>query len=361
MQLTGCPSAIYLCGAGIGHIGIVDYDTVELSNLHRQIVHQEQNIGIPKAVSIKNQLEKLNSAIEVTAYTEQLNSNNALEIIRDYDIVLDATDNVATRYLLNDACVFASKPLVSGSALQFEGQLTVYNYRNGPCYRCLFPKPPPPETVMNCGDGGVIGAITGVIGALQALEAIKIVIGSGNCLSSRLLLFDGSSSTFRNVKLRGKSNSCEICVEPRKITTLIDYEQFCGMEASDKDLKLQILQENQRISVQSLNESRQKNDQHMLIDVRTANEYEICHLDRSENHPIKMFTDLNSGMREALVEKIKKENIPQVFVICRRGNDSQKAAKKLMEELSDDNVHVFDVVGGLHAWTNQIDQNFPKY
>lgn len=146
-KFSGCPSALYLCGAGIGHIGIVDYDTVELNNLHRQIVHQEQSVGLSKAVSIKEHLAKLNSSIKVTAYQEQLNSQNALEIIENYDIVLDATDNVATRYLLNDACVFASKPLVSGSALQFEGQLTVYNYRNGPCYRCIFPKPPPPETV----------------------------------------------------------------------------------------------------------------------------------------------------------------------------------------------------------------------
>lgn len=350
-----------MCGAGIGHIGIVDYDTVELNNLHRQIVHQEHSIGIPKAVSIKNQLTKLNSAIKVTAYTEQLTSINALEIIKNYDIVLDATDNVATRYLLNDACVFASKPLVSGSALQLEGQLTVYNYRNGPCYRCLFPKPPPPETVTNCGDGGVIGAITGVIGSLQALEAIKIIAGIETCLSSRLLLFDGITSTFRNVKLRGKSNNCEVCVEPRKITSLIDYEQFCGMRASDKEAKLELLPKNHRISVQNLNECRLKDEKHLLVDVRTENEYEICHLDRSENYPIKLFNDPNSNGRKVLVEKIKEENIPRIFVLCRRGNDSQIAAMKLIEELADSGVHISDVVGGLHAWTNEIDEHFPKY
>lgn len=350
-----------MCGAGIGHIGIVDYDTVELSNLHRQILHHEQTIGIPKAISIKNQLEKLNSTIQVTAYTEQLNSQNALEIIRNYDIVLDATDNVATRYLLNDACVFESKPLVSGSALQFEGQLTVYNYRNGPCYRCLFPKPPPPETVTNCGDGGVVGAITGVIGTLQALETIKILIGIENCLSGRLLLFDGVSSTFRNVKLRGKSSNCDICVEPRKITTLIDYEQFCGMKASDKDLQLTLLSQHQRISVQKLNEYRQLNEPHLLIDVRSSNEFEICHLKQSENYPIKQFSDLNNGNGKELIERIKSENISNVFVICRRGNDSQIAAIKLMEGLINANVQVHDVIGGLHAWTNQIDEHFPKY
>ncbi|XP_055305180.1 adenylyltransferase and sulfurtransferase MOCS3 [Sitodiplosis mosellana] len=358
----GCPSALYLCGAGIGHIGIVDYDTVELNNLHRQIVHQEQSIGIPKSVSIKEHLAKLNSSIKVTAYQEQLNSQNALEITQNYDIVLDATDNVATRYLLNDACVFGAKPLVSGSALQFEGQLTVYNYRNGPCYRCLFPKPPPPETVMNCGDGGVIGAITGIIGTLQALEAIKIITGIETTLSGRLLLFDGINSTFRNVKLRRKSVNCEVCAEPRKITSLIDYEQFCGMKASDKDMKLEILPQNQRVSVQILNERRQNNDRHLLIDVRSENEYEICQLNRSENYPIKIFQDENSISRKALVDRIKGEKIPQVYVICRRGNDSQIAAKKLIEELDESTAtKVHDIIGGLHAWTHHIDTNFPKY
>lgn len=303
----------------------------------------------------------MNSTVNVTAYEKQLDSKNALEIIKDYDIVLDATDNVATRYLLNDACVIASKPLVSGSALQFEGQLTVYNHQNGPCYRCLFPKPPPPESVTNCGDGGVIGAITGVIGTLQALETIKIITGIETCLSGRLLLFDGASSTFRNVKLRGKSSNCEVCVEPRKITQLIDYEQFCGMKASDKDFKLELLAENQRISVQNLNESRQNNEPHLLIDVRSENEFEICHLNQSENHPIKAFKDPNNSSRKALVSRIKSENIPKICVICRRGNDSQIAAKKLIEELGDDGAQVYDVVGGLHAWTNQIDENFPKY
>lgn len=361
MILQGCPSALYLCGAGVGHIGIVDYDSVELNNLHRQIVHQEKSIGVPKAISIKDHLENLNSTIKVTAYDEQLDSQNALDIIKNYDIVLDATDNVATRYLLNDACVLVSKPLVSGSALQFEGQLTVYNYRNGPCYRCLFPKPPPPETVTNCGDGGVIGAVTGAIGTLQALETIKIIAGIETCLSGRLLLFDGINSTFRNVKLRGKSSNCEICVEPRKISQLIDYEQFCGMRASDKDLKLELLPADQRISVQHLHESRQNSEKHLMIDVRTENEFEICHLDRSENHPIKIFTNPNSSNRKILVDRIKAEKIPQIYLICRRGNDSQVAAKQLSEDLTDAGVRIHDVVGGLHAWTNQIDEHFPKY
>lgn len=334
---------------------------MEINNLHRQIVHQERNIGISKAVSIQEHLATLNSTIQVTAFQEQLNSNNALRIIEKYDIVLDATDNVATRYLLNDACVFASKPLVSGSALQLEGQLTVYNHNDGPCYRCLFPKPPPPETVMNCGDGGVVGAITGVIGTLQALEAIKISVGFGNCLSGRLLLFDGTSSTFRNIKLRGKSNNCDVCAERRKIASLIDYEQFCGMRASDKDFKLELLPQSQRVSAQKLHESRQNEEKHLLIDVRTENEFEICHLDASENHPIKIFTDPKNDRRTALIERIQNDTISRIYVICRRGNDSQIAAEKLIKELNDQNIQVYDVIGGLHSWTNVVDKHFPKY
>lgn len=201
-----------------------------------------------------------------------------------------------------------------------------------------------------------------MIGTLQALEAIKITTGIETTLSGRLLLFDGLNSTFRNVKLRGKSANCDVCVEPRKISSLIDYEQFCGMKASDKDMKLEILPPNQRVTVQTLYESRQNNDRHLLIDVRSENEYEICQLNQSENYPIKIFQDPNNISRKALVDRIKGEHITQVYVICRRGNDSQIATKKLIEELDESTaIKVHDVIGGLHAWTHQIDSNFPKY
>lgn len=173
----GCPSGLYLTGAGVGRIGMVDYDEVEINNLHRQLLYTEHDLNTPKAEAARDALHRLNSKSEIIPYRLQLNSKNAMDIIKSYDIVLDATDNVVTRYLLNDSCVLSGKPLVSGSALQLEGQLTVYNYKGGPCYRCIFPSPPPPEAVTNCGDGGVIGAVTGVIGALQALEAIKIILG----------------------------------------------------------------------------------------------------------------------------------------------------------------------------------------
>lgn len=348
-----------MCGAGVGRIGIVDYDTVEVSNLHRQLLHTEAAIGQTKCESVRQQLQQLNSSIEVDIYHESFTSQNALEIIERYDIVLDATDNVATRYLLNDACVMSKKPLVSGSALKMEGQLTVYNYNNGPCYRCLFPQPPPPQTVVNCSDGGVIGAITGTIGTLQALETVKIILGTNDTLSGRLLLFDGIKTTFRNVRLRGKKENCEICSTQPKITKLIDYEQFCGVKASDKETKLNILPAEQRVSVHELNELRQRNSPHILIDVRTPNEFEICQLSTSENYPIDLFGGENQRL-EPLISRIQNDKIP-AYVICRRGNDSQIAAQTLNARLVADGVQVKDVIGGLHAWTRQIDAEFPIY
>jgi len=230
----GCPSSLYLTGAGVGRIGIVDYDNVKLNNLHRQLLHSEISTGQPKVFSAADSLRKLNSSVEVTPYDIQIDSSNALDIIRQYDVVVDATDNVATRYLLNDACVMASRPLVSGSALQLEGQLIVYSYNNGPCYRCLFPVPPPPETVTNCGDGGVLGAVPGVIGVLQALETVKILLGHHGVLSKSMLLFDGSDCSFRKVRVRDRNPSCAVCGSEPSVTALIDYEQFCGSKANDK-------------------------------------------------------------------------------------------------------------------------------
>lgn len=362
LSKIGCPAGLYLAGAGIGHIGIVDYDEVEITNLHRQLLHTEKSIGTPKSTSAKNTLAQLNSSIEVTVHHIQLNSLNALNVIKNYDIVLDATDNVATRYLLNDACVMLKKPLVSGSALQFEGQLTIYNYSGGACYRCIFPKPPPPSAVTNCGDGGVIGAVPGVIGTLQALEAIKIVLKIDGVLTGRLLLFDGARAIFRTVKLRGKRNDCAVCSDLPIITRLIDYEEFCGLRASDKDLSLNILKPHQRISVQEYRQLVLENEPHMLIDVRSPHEFEICQLDNAINVPIKTFLNdkSNNPEGESLIERIKMANVP-VFLICRRGNDSQIAAERLQQNLNRSEISVKDIVGGLHSWSARIDTNFPVY
>lgn len=273
----GCPAAIYLAAAGIGHLGVVDYDVVELSNLHRQIMHREASVGVSKAASLAQAVRSLNSRVRVTVHDVQLDGSNAMGIVSGYDVALDCSDNPATRYLINDACVLSGRPLISGSALRWEGQLTVYNYRDGPCYRCLYPTPPNPQFVTNCSDGGVIGAgdtsptcshqfqsmstnvicvflivfflVPGLIGTLQAMETIKLLLAevkpdtsnhcpTGPSFSRRLLVFDGESGMFRTVSLRPKQPDCAVCASPqtRTINRLedVDYALFCGRGPHDK-------------------------------------------------------------------------------------------------------------------------------
>uniref|UniRef100_A0A336M9W7 Adenylyltransferase and sulfurtransferase MOCS3 homolog n=1 Tax=Culicoides sonorensis TaxID=179676 RepID=A0A336M9W7_CULSO len=352
----GCPSSQHLVGAGVGHIGLVDYDVVEINNLHRQLMHTEEAIGTPKVESLRNSLLKLNSNTKITTFNSQLDSKSALNIIKKFDIVLDCTDNVATRYLLNDACVMLKKPLVSGSALQFEGQLTVYNYQGGPCYRCLFPKPPPPEAVTNCGDGGVFCTVTGIIGTMQAMEATKIIQNLNGVLAGKLLIYDALETTFRNVKLRGKKSTCDICGDQPTITELIDYEQFCGMKATDKDSHLNILGPEDRITVEEFNDKFARSG-FLLIDVRSENEFEICQLPQAINIPIKEVLD--DRKEENLRKIILTTQKSPIFVVCRRGNDSQLAVQRLKTIF--DKMSFKDIVGGLHAWTKNIDSNFPMY
>lgn len=307
-------------------------------------------MGKSKVDSIKEFVQNLNSDVKVICHKVLLNSSNAQEIVSKYDLIVDATDNVATRYLLNDCAVILKKPLVSGSALQVEGQMTVYNYKDGPCYRCIFPQPPPPETIQNCGDGGVLGAVTGVIGSLQSMEVIKILLDHDNVLSGKLLLYDGSSCSFRTIKLRARRNNCDVCGDNPTITKLIDYEQFCGMAASDKDAGLKLLDLSERISVEDYNKLTVD---HVLVDVRSANEFEICQLKNSINIPIKLLLSdkIDNDMKSRLTSKL-------VFVVCRRGNDSQLAVRHLSQKLE---VKCKDLIGGLHAWTKNIDKDFPIY
>lgn len=318
--------------------------------MHRQLLHTEEAIGTSKVESIKNFIAKLNSDINVLAHHTLINSSNALEIFKDYDLIVDASDNVATRYLLNDASVLLKKTLISGSALQLEGQLTVYNYQNGPCYRCIFPQPPPKETVMNCGDGGVLGAVTSVIGSLQSMEVIKCILNQENVMSGKLLLYDAASCAFRTIKLRQRRINCEVCGDEPTIKKLIDYEQFCGMAASDKDSSLKLLKHDERITVEEYSKIKTS---HLLIDVRSANEFEICKLENSFNVPIKQL--LADKIEEGLKERMRKED---VFVVCRRGNDSQLAVQHLAANLG---IKSRDLLGGLHAWTKKIDETFPIY
>eukprot|EP00088_Acartia_fossae_P037615 TRINITY_DN3880_c0_g1_i4.p1 TRINITY_DN3880_c0_g1~~TRINITY_DN3880_c0_g1_i4.p1 ORF type:complete len:466 (-),score=72.43 TRINITY_DN3880_c0_g1_i4:261-1616(-) len=356
----GCPSAVFLAGAGVGTIGLVDFDTVDISNLHRQIMHSTTRVGELKCVSLAKSLHALNPNLQYLPIHTSLNSDNALEIIKSFDIVLDCTDNVATRYLLNDACVIAGKPLVSGSALRWEGQLTVYNFQDGPTYRCLYPTPPPPSAVTNCSDGGVVGAIPGVIGVLQALETIKMIVHGSSSLSGKLLLFDGTESRFRTVKLRSRTT------EGASITKLIDYVQFCGSGAHDKDEGIQILTRDQRISAKELHDKIEnggdKEKYFVLVDVRLDTEFEIGSIPGSKNIPIDTFQTPES-IDKHMTDHLAATNPSNVVFICRRGNDSQRASVALREYCDGKGlkVDVKDVVGGLHAWARHVDKDFPVY
>lgn len=366
----GCPLAQYLTAAGIGRLGLLDYDDVELSNLHRQVLHGEQNQGQAKALSAANAVKRLNSTIECIPYHLQLSPENALQLIQQYDIVADCSDNVPTRYLVNDACVLSGKPLVSASALRMDGQLTVYNYRGGPCYRCLYPSPPPPETVTNCSDGGVLGVVPGIMGCLQALEVIKIASGQGSSCGQQLLIFDAQDARFRSIKLRPKQAGCAVCGEKPSVTQLVDYEAFCGSTATDKCQKLHLLSKDQRITVQDYKSILDNACPHLLLDVRPLVEVDICHLPFSLNIPLSSLEEMKSEYLQLLQVRIgrlkqqmESDSRPPVYVICKQGNDSQKAVQ-LLEKMSGsemDHVIVKDISGGLMAWARTIDHTFPQY
>ncbi|KAM4724528.1 adenylyltransferase and sulfurtransferase MOCS3 [Anableps anableps] len=366
----GCPLAQYLAAAGIGRLGLLDYDEVELSNLHRQVLHGEENQGQAKALSAARAVKRLNSAVECIPYHLQLSPENALQLIQQYDIVADCSDNVPTRYLVNDACVLSGKPLVSASALRMEGQLTVYNYRGGPCYRCLYPLPPPPETVTNCSDGGVLGVVPGIMGCFQALEVFKIASGQGSSCGQQLLMFDAQGFRFRSIKLRPKQADCAVCGESPSVTQLINYEAFCGSAATDKCRKLNLLSREQRITVQEYKSVVDNSRLHILLDVRPLVEVAICHLPFSLNIPLSSLEQRKSEDIQLLQQRIiqLKQQMagdcqPPVYVICKLGNDSQKAVQ-VLEKMSGselDSITVKDVCGGLMAWASKIDQTFPQY
>lgn len=351
----GCPCAAYLAAAGVGRIGIVDFDAVEKSNLHRQILHSEAKVGMSKVDSLVLALRQLNSQPEYVQHSAVLDSSNALDIIGRYQVVVDASDNAATRYLVNDACVHLGRPLVSGSALRWEGQLTVYGYRGGPCYRCLFPQPPPTSTVTNCSEGGVIGMVPGVIGCMQALEVVKILTGYGDVCSGKLLLFDGTDARWRHVALRGKLPDCAVCANPSTAPAVQDYAAWCGTGPTNKCCGLSVLPKELRISCQDLRD-RLLSEQPscLLLDVRPKCQFEMCHLPRSINIP---FEQLDKELES--LEKKLTENA-EVVVICRRGNDSQLAVEKLRQAWNQA-VKVCDVRGGLEAWSRTVDPDFPTY
>ncbi|XP_072314053.1 adenylyltransferase and sulfurtransferase MOCS3 [Eucyclogobius newberryi] len=366
----GCPLAQYLAAAGIGRLGLLDYDEVELSNLHRQVLHGEENQGQAKALSAAYSVQRLNPTVECVPYHLQLSSENALQLIQQYDIVADCSDNVPTRYLVNDACVLSGKPLVSASALRMEGQLTVYNYSGGPCYRCLYPVPPPPETVTNCSDGGVLGVVPGIMGCVQALEVLKIASGRGSSCGQQLVMFDALETRFRSIKLRPKQAKCAVCGENPSVTQLVDYETFCGSAATDKCQKLSLLSKDQRITAKEYKTVLDSTDPHLLLDVRPNVEVDICHLPSSLNIPLSSLEERKSDQIQLLrdrISQLKQQMVgdcqPPVFVICKLGNFSQKAVQ-VLEEMSGsevDRIKVKDICGGLMAWANTVDPAFPQY
>ncbi|KAJ4479958.1 hypothetical protein J3R30DRAFT_3288539 [Lentinula aciculospora] len=360
----GCPALQYLGSSGIGRIGIIDHDRVELSNLQRQVLHTEETLGLPKAQSAAIALKRMNSNLKIDAITEALTPGNALSLLEPFDVILDCTDNAPTRYLLSDTVVTLGKPLVSGAAQKFEGQLCVYNLgETSPCYRCLFPKPPAPENAGSCEETGILGVVTGIIGNLQALETIKILAGLHDYNSTLLLFSALSVPQFRSIKLRSRKPSCPACGrEGRKIGAIseIDYVQFCGGTTPDwESLGLVETHPEDRIRVKdfkNLLDSVDIEETLHLIDVRPKTEFEICHL------PYFTHVPLNDIVANPSVFLPSHSNTP-TYIICRLGNDSQIAAEALrgMKENDGPDRIVKDVVGGLRAWSKEVDPQFPVY
>ncbi|KAJ7090203.1 molybdenum cofactor synthesis 3 [Mycena belliarum] len=350
----GCPALQYLAAAGIGRIGIIDHDVVEVSNLQRQILHDESKVGMAKAESAARALRRINSKLTIDAICDALTPENAVELLSPYDTILDCTDNAPTRYLLSDTAVFLGKPLVSGAAQKFEGQLCTYNLGTvGPCYRCLFPTPPARELVGTCEETGVLGAVTGVIGNMQALEAIKIILGLHDQRPSLLLFSALGSPPFRSIKLRSRKTTCPACGDSKqKVGDIkeIDYVQFCGGPAPDWEGRgLLVSDPNHRISVKDFSEALQANREDIeIIDVRSPTEFGICSLPGSINVPLNELT----ANPHAYVAK------GETFVVCRLGNDSQIAASSLRDAKKG---RIRDVIGGLRAWTQHVDPAFPIY
>ena len=339
----GSPLAVYLAAAGVGTIGLVDFDVVDDSNLHRQILFGTSDVGKPKLAAALRRLKDLNPNVEVVCFEERLTSDNALEIVRDFDIVADGTDNFPTRYLVNDACVLTGKPNVYASIFRFEGQASVFWARKGPCYRCLYDEPPPPGVVPSCAEGGVLGILPGLLGVIQATETIKLILGTGDPLIGRLLLVDALSMKFRELKLR-KNPECIVCGPNPTVTRLIDYEAFCGIEAAETSGGGGVPE----VSVEELAEMRRRGDDFVLVDVREPHEVAICELPGSVKIPLG-----------ALAENLHRLSAADHIVVhCRSGSRSAKAVA-LLQQAGFRKAR--NLAGGILAWADRIDPRVPKY
>ena len=341
----GSPTLLYLAAAGIGKIGLVDFDVVDHSNFQRQIIHSTNWIGESKIASAKHTLKELNPNCQLETFEHAINSENALEIIEPYDIVIDGTDNFPTRYLLNDACVILGKPYIYGSIYRFEGQASVFNYQGGPNYRDLFPEPPPPGLVPSCAEGGVLGVLPGIIGVIQATETIKIILQQGDSLSGRLLVFNALDMKFRELKLTKNPVRAEI-------KTLIDYNQFCnGSQTESSNSQPQKSME--EITVQQLQQILEAQaEDHLLVDVRNPNEYEIAQIPGSVLIPL---SEIENGEGVTKVKELLGEK--KLLAHCKMGGRSAKALAILAEA----GVSGSNVVGGINAWSQQIDSSVPEY
>jgi adenylyltransferase/sulfurtransferase len=341
----GSPVGLYLAAAGIGRIGLVDYDVVEPTNLHRQIVHGTASVGQLKVESAKARLLDINPDIEVLTYNQPFTSANALEIARPYDVVVDGTDNFPTRYLTNDVCVLLGKPNVYGSIFRFEGQASVFYAREGPCYRCLFPAPPPPGLIPSCAEGGVLGILPGTIGTLQATEAIKLVLGLGSSLVGRLLLYDALAMTFEEVKLR-KNPNCVVCGPRPTVTELIDYEAFCGVPGHDHEQES--AGEGWDITPRELQARLAAGDRLRLIDVREPHEAEISRIAGAELIPL--------GLLPARMHEL--DSAEEIVLHCKTGARSSRALELLRTAGF---RKIKNLKGGINAWAREVDPTLPQY
>jgi molybdopterin/thiamine biosynthesis adenylyltransferase/rhodanese-related sulfurtransferase len=341
----GSPALLYLAAAGVGTLGIVDFDVVDESNLQRQIIHGVSDIGKPKAESARDSIQEINPYVEVILHEERLDSDNALDIFRPYDLIVDGTDNFATRYLVNDACVLLNKPYVWGSIYRFDGQASVFWAEYGPCYRCLYPEPPPPGMVPSCAEGGVLGVLCASIGSIQVNEAIKVIDGIGDPLVGRLMIYDALEMSYRSVKVR-KDPECPVCGKNPTITELIDYEAFCGAVSEEAQEAVQ----GSTITARDLKTMMDNGDNIFVVDVREPNEYEIVSIPGATLIPKGEFL---SG---AALEKLPQDK--RIVLHCKSGARSAEALAVVKDAGFSDAVHVG---GGVLAWVNQVDPSLPTY
>ena len=342
----GAPLGLYLAAAGIGRIGLVDFDVVDVTNLQRQVIHGTKDVGRLKIDSAADSMQDINPALKIDKYNVPLSSANALEIFKDYDVIVDGTDNFPTRYLVNDACVLLNKPNAYGSIFRFEGQATVFHHEDGPCYRCLYPEPPPPGLVPSCAEGGVLGILPAVIGSIQATETVKLILGKGTTLSGRLLLYDALNMKFRELRLR-RNPECPVCGDNPTVKELIDYQEFCGIP-QQAAAEAQEQGKMSEITPLELKARMDRGDDIFILDVREPHEYDIAKIEGSTLIPL--------GQVAQRVDEL--DSTADIIVHCKMGGRSAKA-QGILKEMGFSRVT--NLTGGILRWSDEVDPSIPKY